>query len=415
MHATDDQPPAKQGIGTLVNHLGEFDNPLQAHLMPIYQTATFTFPDAEKGAEIFSGEQPGYIYSRLGNPNFDVLAAKIAALEAFDLPDAPAGGDGPPAAARLFSSGMAAVSAALLGCARAGDVLIAQKAVYGNTYLILEQIAPRLGMQVVWVEDDGPAGWERAFEQHPGSVLAYAESPVNPAMTVVDLQALADIAHRHGALLLVDNTFATPYCQRPLGLGADLVIHSTTKFLSGHGALIGGALVGRDPELVGGRIAFIQKYLGAIPSPFDAWLANMGLKTFELRMERHCSNALQVARYLAGHPAVAAVHYPGLESHPGHALAQRQMHCYGGMLSFELKGGLPAGRRLLDRVRVATLAVSLGNVDTLIQHPASMTHSSVPRPRRLEMGISDGLVRLSVGIENIADLLADLDQALPRR
>lgn len=412
MHASDKTNRSKVGIGTLVNHLGEFDNPLQAHLMPIYQTATFYFSEAEQGAAIFSGEQPGYIYSRLGNPNFDLLAQKIAALEALDLPSSSTGGA--PAAARLFSSGMAAVHAALLGCAGAGDILIAQKAVYGNTFLVLEKLAPRLGMQVVWVEDPEPQAWERAFEHHPGSVLAYAESPVNPAMTLVDLQAVADIAHQQGARLLVDNTFATPYCQRPLSLGADLVIHATTKYLSGHGAIIGGAIVGCDRELMEEKIGFIQKYLGAVPSPFDAWLANMGIKTFELRMARHCSNAMQIAQFLQAHPAVAAVHYPGLKSHPAHDLACRQMSCFGGMLSFELRGGLPAGRQLLDRVQVATLAVSLGNVDTLIQHPASMTHSSVPGPQRLEMGISDGLVRLSVGIENVEDLIADLDQALPR-
>lgn len=412
MQPNDNASRHSTGIGTLVNHLGEFDNPLQAHLMPIYQTATFCFPAAEQGAAIFSGEQHGYIYSRLGNPNFDLLAAKIAALEALDLQST--GGEQTPVTARLFSSGMAAVHAALLGCAQAGDILIAQKAVYGNTYLVLEKIAPQLGLQVVWVEKPDPENWERAFAQHPGSVLAYAESPVNPAMAVVDLQAVAEIAHQYGARLLVDNTFATPYCQRPLALGADLVIHATTKYLSGHGAIIGGVVVGRDRDLMDERIGFVQKYLGAVPSPFDAWLANLGLKTFELRMARHCSNALQIARFLETHPAVAVVHYPGLESHPAHALARRQMSCFGGMMSFELRGGLAAGRHLLDRVQVATLAVSLGNVDTLIQHPATMTHSSVPRQQRLEMGISDGLVRLSVGIENLEDLIADFEQALPK-
>ena len=212
--------------------------------------------------------------------------------------------------------------------------------------------------------------------------------------------------------MLVDNTFATPYCQRPLALGADVVVHSTTKYLSGHGVIIGGAVISRHPEYIRGPVQRQLELFGAAPSPFDAWLADLGLRTFELRMQRHCENADRVASYLEVHPKVQTVHYPGLESHPGHAVARRQMLAFGGMLSFELAGGLPAGTRLMDRVRVATLAVSLGNVNTLIQHPASMTHSSVPRAERLRAGITDGLVRLSVGIENVEDLIADLEQAL---
>jgi methionine-gamma-lyase len=242
--------------------------------------------------------------------------------------------------------------------------------------------------------------------------LAYAETPANPTMAVVDLNMVAEIAHAHNAWLVVDNTFATPYCQRPLSLGADIVVHSTTKFLSGHGALTGGAVVSSHPEYIRQSLYTYVKVLGGIPSPFDSWLANLGLKTFELRMQRHCENALQVARFLATHPAVGIVHYPGLEDNPFHEIAERQMHAYGGMLSFELKGGMQAGIRLMERVRLATLAVSLGNVDTLIEHPASMTHGPVPRADRLSQGITDGLVRLSVGIENLPDILADLEQGL---
>jgi methionine-gamma-lyase len=231
-------------------------------------------------------------------------------------------------------------------------------------------------------------------------------------MAMVDLQAVAEIAHRYHAWLAVDNTFATPYCQRPLTLGADIVAHSTTKFLSGHGALTGGAVVSRHPDYIQSNLYKFVKILGGIPSPFDAWLANLGLKTFELRMHRHCDNAFQVARFLSSHPAVERVYYPGLEDDPGHSIAARQMHAYGGMLSFELKGGLQAGIRLMERVRLATLAVSLGNVDTLIEHPASMTHGPLPREDRLSQGITDGLVRLSVGIEDLPDILADLEQGL---
>ncbi|MFN2194700.1 MAG: trans-sulfuration enzyme family protein [Anaerolineales bacterium] len=401
--------PRRLGLGTLVTHLGEYQNPYYAHVMPIYQSAAFCFPDVETGAQTFGGEVPGYIYSRLGNPNFDLLAQKLAALETLDLIGNPAVEQ---AVGLIFSSGMAAISAALLACAQSGDTVIVQKAVYGNTYLVLENILSRLGLQVAWVEKPSPAAWQAAFEAHPGAVLAFAESPVNPAMAVVDLQAVAEIAHRYHARLLVDNTFATPFCQRPLALGADIVLHSTTKYLTGHGAVVGGAAVGLDAALMREKVAYNLKYLGAVPSPFDTWLTNLGLKTFEVRMERHCTNALQVAHYLEGHSAVARVFYPGLASHPEHAIARRQMSCYGGMLAFELKGGLKAGAAMMDRVRVATLAVSLGNVDTLIQHPASMTHSSVPAAERQAMGISDGLVRLSVGIENVEDLIADLDQAM---
>jgi methionine-gamma-lyase len=406
-------PGLQTGMGTLVTHLGENQNPYFAHVMPLYQSAAFCFPDAQSGAEIFAGQQPGYIYSRLGNPNHDLLAQKIAALEAFDLlAREPASSLDETAAGLVFSSGMAAITTLLMALAKSGDTVIVQRAVYGNTFLVLQNILPRMGIQVVWVDDPTPAAWEEAFSHHPGAVLAYAESPVNPVMAITDLSAAADIAHRHGAWLLVDNTFATPYCQRPLTLGADIVLHSTTKYLTGHGAVVGGAAVSRHVDFIHTKAAYLLKYMGAIASPFDTWLTNLGLKTFEVRMERHCANAMQVARFLASHPKVAAVYYPGLESHPGYPTARQQMTSFGGMLSFELKGGLAAGEMLMNRVRVATLAVSLGNVDTLIQHPASMTHSSVPAAERQHMGITDGLVRLSVGIENVPDLIADLEQGL---
>lgn len=406
-------PGSQAGMGTLVTHLGENQNPYFAHVMPLYQSAAFCFPDVQSGVEIFAGQQPGYIYSRLGNPNHDLLAQKIAALEAYDLlAGDPSTSLDETAAGLVFSSGMAAINALLLALAKSGDTVIVQRAVYGNIFLVMHNILPRLGIQAVWVDDPTPTAWEDAFSRHPGAVLAYAESPVNPAMAITDLSATADVAHRHGAWLLVDNTFATPYCQRPLALGADVVLHSTTKYLTGNGAVVGGAAVSRHVEFMHTKAAYLLKYMGAVASPFDTWLTNLGLKTFEVRMERHCTNAMQLAQYLSGHPKVAAVYYPGLESHPGHTTARQQMTSFGGMLSFELKGGFAAGEMLMNRVRVATLAVSLGNVDTLIQHPASMTHSSVPAAERQQMGITDGLVRLSVGIENIQDLIADLEQGL---
>jgi methionine-gamma-lyase len=243
-------------------------------------------------------------------------------------------------------------------------------------------------------------------------VLAYAESPSNPSMAIVDLKEAARIAHANGAWLVVDNTFASPVCQRPLTLGADIVVHSTTKYLSGHGLLVGGAVVSTQLEFIQKDLNAILKNFGANVSPFEAWLANAGLKTLEIRMERHCSNAQKVAEFLENHLSVSKVWYPGLPSHPDNELAKRQMLGFGGMMSFELKGGLEAGKRMMNRVQLATLAVSLGNTDTLIQHPASMTHSNLSAEVRREMGLTDGLVRLSVGIENVEDIIADLDQAM---
>ena len=405
--------PSKHGLSTLVNRLDLEGAPPHSHLSPIYQTSVFSFPDVQTGREIISGEKPGYYYIRLANPNLAQFARKIALLEGLDLLRAhPDTALDEIVAGRVFASGMAAISAVLTACLSSGDTLLVQENLYGNTYSLLIDIAPRFGWNVVWVHDTSPEGWDAAFRAHPEAALAYAESPANPTMWVVDLRMVAELAHTHGAWLVVDNTFATPYCQRPLSLGADVVVHSTTKYLSGHGAIIGGAVASPHVDFINRELQQVLKLVGGVMSPFDAWLGDLGLRTFELRMQRHCENALQVASFLEAHPKVAAVHYPGLESHLGHAIASRQMHAYGGMMSFELQGGYRAGEALLERVRVATLAVSLGNVDTLIQHPASMTHFDVPREERLKIGLSDGLVRLSVGIENVEDLIADLGQAL---
>ncbi len=407
------QPNPQYGIGTLVNHVAEGGQPYHAHLAPIYQTSTFSFPDVATGAAIFKGEDPGYTYTRIKNPNQIQIAEKYAVLEGLDLlraqPDRPAGEI---VAGQVFATGMSAITSAILARVRSGQTIIAQEALYGATFTFLHEIAPRYGIHVVWLHQVEAQAWEDAFRDHPDAVLAYAETPANPTMAIVDLAAVAEIAHRCGAWLFVDNTFATPYCQRPLTLGADVCVHSTTKYLSGHGMIVGGTVVSRHPEWVNKDLYSILKNLGGSASPFDCWLAAVGLKTFELRMQRHCENAMQVARYLDDHPKVAAVFYPGLETHPGHEIARRQMSSFGGMISFELKGGLAAGEAMLNHVRLMTLAVSLGNTDTLIQHPASMTHAGVPREERLKVGLTDGLVRLSVGIENVEDILTDLDQAL---
>lgn len=404
---------SKHGLGTLVNHYVEGGYPLNAHISPIYESSSFRFPDTATGAGIFSGQTPGYYYTRVRNPNLDQLAQKIAMLEGLDLlrsqPQRPVEQvvDG-----LVFASGMAAVTAAVLGRVKAGETVIAQEAIYSASHNLLHDLAPQWGINVVWLPDASPEHWAQAFATHPDARLAYAETPANPTLALTDLAAVAEIAHAYGAWLAVDNTMASPYCQRPLTLGADVVIHSTTKYLSGHGLVIGGAVVSTQVEWVRGELFRLLKIFGASASPFDCWLAAMGLKTYELRMQRHCENALAVARYLEAHPAVERVHYPGLESHPQHQLAQRQMLDFGGMVSFELRGGLAAGQALMNRVRVATLVVSLGNVDTILSHPASMTHSNMPPEARAKAGIRDGLVRLSVGIENVEDLIADFEQAL---
>ena len=366
-------------MGTIVTHLDEGENPNHAHVTPIYQTSTFSFPDVATGAAMFKHEIPGYVYTRLGNPNTDQIAAKIAALEGLDLLCAQPGREpSEVVGGHVFSSGMAAISSAVLARVKAGDTVIAQDALYAATVTLLNDLGPRFGFNVVWLHEPKSADWQRAFEQNPKAVLAYAETPANPTMSLVDLAEVAEIAHAHGAWLMVDNTFASPYCQRPLTLGADVVVHSTTKYLSGHGLVVGGAVVSHHLDYVNGSLYTMLKVLGGSASPFDAWLANIGLKTFELRMQRHCENAMIVARMLEAHPQVAEVYYPGLESHPDHELAKKQMFAFGGMIAFELKGGLKAGETMMNRVKLATLAVSLGNVDTLIQHPASMTHASVP-------------------------------------
>jgi methionine-gamma-lyase len=406
-------PTKNQGMSTLMNHIQLEQNPYRAHITPIYQTSVFTFPDVATAAEIYSGEKQGYSYTRTANPNVSLLETKLAVLEGWDLLD----GRDPESiheivAARVFASGMAAVSSALLAMLGKGDTVLAQRALYGGTYGFLEDIAPRSGIRVHYVEENSPEGWASAFEAHPGARLAYAETPANPGMEIIDLAMLCDLAHDHDCAVMVDNTFATPYCQRPLSLGADVVLHSTTKYLAGHGVIIGGAVISTQLAYIREDVHLHRKRLGGSASPFDAWLIDLGLRTFELRMQRHCNNAMAVARHLIAHPQVEKVYYPGLETHAGYEIARRQMFDFSGMLSFELRGGFRAAEKMLNSVRTATLGVSLGNVDTLIQHPAGMTHVHVPPDVRVEMGISDGLIRLSVGIENLDDLLADLDQAL---
>ena len=396
----------KQQFSTAAIHAGEIHDAQGAHVTPIYQTSTFTFANMAAVEAYASGEANSYIYTRGGNPGRTALAEKLAALEGYNLQQ-----QGQAVTAEIFSSGMAAISAALLGVAQAGDHVIAQSVLYGSTDHLVAELMPQYGIGTSRVPGLATEALIRELEAHPNTTAVYLETPANPTMSLVDIAATAEIAHAHNARLIVDNTFATPALQRPLELGADVVVHSATKYISGHGTIIGGAVVSRDLALMEEKIVPMIRYLGGVPSPFDCWLTNLGLKTLPLRMERHCANAMQVARFLEEHEGVTAVHYPGLESFPQHDLAQRQMDDFGAMIAFEV-ADYDAATRLLDRVRLCTLAVSLGNLDTLIEHPASMTHSGVDPEIRRQTGISDGLIRLSVGLEAAEDIVADLEQAL---
>ena len=405
---------SQQQFITEAIHAGEIHDGQGAHIAPIYQTSTFTFADMAAVEAHVNGEDDSYIYARGGHPNRKALAEKLAALEGYQLIQEAqaAGNDEPVVAAEVFSSGMAAISAALLGVAQAGDHIIAQAVLYGSTDHLISEILPQYGITVSRIKGLQSDVLAQELEAHPNTTAVYLETPANPTMSLVDIAAVAEIAHAHNALAIVDNTFATPVLQRPLELGADVVVHSTTKYIGGHGTIIGGAVVSRDIALMEEKIGMLIRFLGGVPSPFDCWLTNLGLKTLPLRMERHCVNGMAVAQFLEGHKGITAVHYPGLESFPQHELAKRQMDDFGGMVAFEVKGGYEAASRLLDRVQLCALAVSLGNLDTLLEHPASMTHRVVPPEIRAQTGISDGLIRLSVGLEAAEDIIADLDQAL---
>jgi methionine-gamma-lyase len=381
---------------TTVVHAGEEpERHLGSLSTPIYQTALHVFPNAEDGHLIHEGHKPGYFYGRMGNPTQAALEQAMCQVE---------GGE----AALALASGMAAISNTILSIVEPGDHIVAPASLYATTGALLDGLLPKLGVKVSYVDATHAANYQEAVT--PKTKLFYLESPANPTMKMVDIEAVVSVARARSITTVMDNTFATPYNQRPLDLGVDVVVHSATKYLGGHGDLTAGVIVGKK-DVVDRAHWQTNKVLGGVIAPWTAWLVMRGLRTLALRMERHNSNALKVARFLANHPKVREVHYPGLETHPQHALARRQMRGYGGMLSFDV-GGVDEGRRLVDHVKLCALAVSLGDVSTLIQHSASMTHAIVPRERRLAVGITDGLLRLSVGIEDPDDLVADLRQAL---
>jgi methionine-gamma-lyase len=401
-------------FATRALHSGEHVGQPQhtSHTGAIYQSSTFVFQSAAEGAEIFAGERPGYVYTRLGNPTVQLLEAKMNALEGKEVKLA----DPELRVSSLaFSSGMAAISSTIMALCSTGDTLIMGDVVYGATEHLAQSVLARLGINIVEVDTSDLNAVEEVVKANPRAKGIFFETPTNPMLAVSDIGAIVELVRGVNPELkvIVDNTFATPYLQRPLSLGADVVVHSTTKYLGGHGVVVGGIMTTTD-DAIKDRAYDVIKDVGSSPSPFDAWLVNMGIKTLPIRMDKHCANAMAIARFLEQHPKVEKVYYPGLETHPSHAVVRKQMKDFGGMVSFDIVGGIEAGRKLQDEIEVFTLAVSLGCVDSLIQHPASMTHACVPREKREKAGVTDGLIRLSVGIEDPDDLIQALDDGMKK-
>jgi len=386
----------RMGFNTRLVHAGIPDDPLGSVTTPIYQTSTFAFRNARQGADRFAGTAEGFIYSRIGNPTTSALEQNLAQLE---------NGFG----ATATASGMGAVSTAYMALLSRGDHMVSTASVYGPSRVLMEKHMSRFGVESTFIDTTDLDLLQRSIR--PATKVVYVESPSNPAMLVTDLQAAAAIAHAAGALLVVDNTFASPFLQKPLDLGADVVLHSVTKFINGHADVVGGILVAKT-EALHKQLRAMVVIMGCNMDPHQASLVSRGLKTLSVRMERAQANTMAIASYLERHPKVEWVSYLGLPSHPQYELARRQMAGPGAMISFGVRGGVEAGARLMDAVKLAALAVSLGGVETLICHPASMTHASMGREARLEGGVADGLVRYSVGIEDVEDLIADLEQAL---
>ncbi len=376
-------------FGTKAIHAGVHPDPTTGAIMtPIYQTSTYV--------QTSPGVHKGYEYARTQNPTRDALQANLAALEN--------GKHG-----LCFASGLGATDAILKLC-KPGDEIIASSDLYGGTYRIMTKVYEPFGMHFQFVSLDDPANLEAALTEK--TTMVWIETPTNPLLRIVDIEAIAAITKARGIRLVVDNTFASPYLQNPLDLGADIVVHSVTKYIGGHSDTVMGAIICNDDETAA-QLKFIQNACGAVPGPQDCFLALRGVKTLHIRMQRHCENAQQVAEYLQNHPRVSHVHYPGLADHPGHELAKRQMRGFGGMLSFELHGdSYPEAIKVMESIKIFSLGESLGGVESLCTHPASMTHASIPKAEREKNGLKDTLIRLSVGIEDVEDLIADLEQAL---
>jgi len=400
------------GITSVAMHSAERENSEHAHITPIYATSTFTFNTTEEGAARFTGEDKSKVYSRWGNPTFVAAEKTIAALESFGLKDE--NNEPLKLKALLHSSGQAAMTTLFFSNLKAGDTLLSHFSLYGGTYELIHKVLADAGINVVIADIRNADTLTEAIKQNPSVKLIHIETPANPTINCTDIEMVVNIARQHHIKVSVDNTFATPYLQQPFKYGVDFVFHSTTKFLNGHGTAIGGVLIGRDNEYMHTKVWKWHVLLGGNSNPFDAFLLSNGLKTLELRMDRHCSNAMKVAAFLQDHQTVAQVNYVGLASHPDHAVAKKQMKQFGSLISFELKGGYTAATKFMNALQMCSQATSLGTVDTLISHPASTSHVSVAKEERIKFGITDGLIRLSVGIENIEDILNDFEQALQK-
>lgn len=401
-----------KGISTVTLHTASTENDNFSHTTPIYATSTFTFGSTDEGMERFKSADKTRIYTRWGNPTFTAAEETIAALESFGLKDE----KGEPIAlkALLHASGQAAMTTLFLSTLSAGDTLLSHYSLYGGTQELMQKLLLEAGIKCILIDVRDSALLEKTIQENSNIKLIHLETPANPTLQCVDIKAISTIAHQHGIRVSVDNTVATPYLQQPFALGADFVFHSATKFLNGHGSALHGVLLGKDLEFMNSKVWKWHALLGGNSNAFDAYLLIQGMKTLEIRMDRHCSNTKKVAEFLNTHPAVEKVNYTGLTSHPDHAIACKQMKNHAPLLSFELKGGLDAGKKFIDALEVCTRAVSLGTVDTLVSHPASMTHYGIPHAERIKYGITDGLIRMSVGIENYEDLEADLAQALSK-
>jgi methionine-gamma-lyase len=398
------------GFSSMAIHAGHTQDPNYAHLTPIYASSTYVFDEAEQGMRRFNGEEKGYIYGRWGSPSTAEAEDKIAALESFGITNID--GSQLQLKAILHASGMAALSTLLISNLKSGDKILTHFSLYGGTQELVEKVLPPLGIEAIIIDLRNLDAAKAMMKADDKIKMLYVETPANPTLNCVDIEELTKLAKQFNLTVACDNTFATPYLQQPFKYGVDYVFHSTTKFLNGHGTAIGGVLVGKDLEKMNGHVTKVHRLLGSNSNPFDAFLLTIGMKTLEVRMERHCHNAMEVAAFLEQHPAISKVNYLGLSSHPDYYTAAKQMRHPGAMLSFEMKDGLEAAKKFIDKLQMCIRAVSLGTCDTLLCHPASMTHFSVPKEKRELYGITDGLIRMSVGIENIQDILMDLEQAL---
>jgi methionine-gamma-lyase len=392
------------GFGSTAIHAGHTQDANYAHQVPIYASSTFVYDNAEQGMNRFSGKEEGFIYSRWGNPTFREAEEKINALETYSLPIE--------THAILHASGMAAITTLMLSNLKSGDKVVSHFSLYGGSDDLLQTVLPALGIESIIVDLTNLEIAEAVLKKNKNIKMLYLETPANPTIQCVDLEQLSKLAKQYGILVACDNTFATPYLQQPFNYDIDFIVHSTTKFLNGHGSAIGGVLLGRDVEFMKTKVTKTHRLLGGNANPFDAFLLIQGIKTLELRMIRHCHNASEVANFLNHHTKVARVNYAGLSTHPSYEIATKQMKHPGAMLSFELKDGLQGGISFMNKLKMCTRTVSLGTVDSLLSHPASMTHQSVSAEHREKYNITEGLIRMSVGIEDLQDIINDLEQAL---